>query len=113
MEGSTLTYFLNALNHNSIMTVTGQGATTLDHYPSGRIKAITHAKAGNTLVAYAYRYDLNGNHTERKEKKRSESFASSCRTYRGFSWRTILHRCPVGAVLHVVEAAGGVTKVCP
>ncbi len=87
-DGQDTTWAYNGLNHNTATTVIGQGTTTIDHYPSGRVHVLTrpdastttteydeagriasivHAKAGTELAHEAYRYDLNGNRIEQKE----------------------------------------------
>ncbi|HVJ63329.1 MAG TPA: RHS repeat-associated core domain-containing protein [Tahibacter sp.] len=87
-DGRETVWRYDALNRNDAVTVPGQGTTNqthtkvglidvvtrpdgstsdTDYDAAGRIARVAHAKAGQPLATYAYRYDFNGNRIEQKE----------------------------------------------
>jgi YD repeat-containing protein len=87
-DGQETVWTYDGLNRNTSITVPGQGTTTQTFYPSGRpdktthpdgttstaaydgagrLTSLIHAKAGQTLASYVYRYDFNGNRIEQRE----------------------------------------------
>jgi RHS repeat-associated protein len=102
-DGAETVWGYDDLNRNVAIAVPGQGTTTQTHTKAGklasivrpdgstseyaydeagRIESIAHAKAGETIASYAYRYDLNGNRVEQKETNGPTTNGTATTTYR-------------------------------
>jgi RHS repeat-associated protein len=132
-DGRETVWSYNALNHNDAVTVPGQGTTAqthtkvglidvitrpdgttsdTDYDAAGRIARVAHAKAGQALATYAYRYDFNGNRVEQKETNGAATGGTEIVTTYGYDADDRLETVtePARTTTYTIDAVGNRTR---